>query len=421
MSDEALRYEALAELDGRSVLLGVTGGIAAYKSAELCRLLVRSGASVQVLMTRAAQEFVGAATFAALSARPVATALFDPQQEAQIGHIRAADEAELFVVAPATANALAQFAHGLASDLLSTSYLAYGGPVVLAPAMNVRMWEHPATQDNVALLRRRDAILVGPEAGELACGHVGAGRMAKPSAILEACVAALSPQALRGKKVVISAGPTREAIDSVRFISNRSTGKMGFALAVEAVAQGAEVTLVAGPSALAQPWGVRLLRVSSAAEMAETVFHCAEGADAVIMAAAVADYRPQAVVDGKLKKASWGDAPNIALERTTDILLALGRGRASGDRRPILVGFGAETASGTELERLAETKRAQKGCDLLVANDISRGDAGFGAETNQVLIVAAGRPSQYVALASKRSVARAILARVAELWTASDE
>lgn len=406
------------DLRERRILLVVSGGIAAYKAAELCRLLVRCGARVRVAMTRAAREFVGETTFAALSGQRVATSLFDPEQEGNISHIELADEAELLLVAPATANIIAQMAGGLASDLVTTLYLAFDGPVVLAPAMNVKMWSHAATQRNAACLRERGHLLVGPAAGEMACGHVGAGRMCEATEILLAAGQALTPQELAGRRIVVTAGSTREAIDRVRFIGNRSSGKMGFALAVEAAARGAEVTLVAGPGALAAPPEVTLHRVGTAAEMAQAVLEAAPESDAVVMAAAVADYRPRESAPGKLKKDTWGDQPKLELERTQDILATLGErfGVNAGHAGPVLVGFAAESADQAEtLDALAEEKLRRKGCHMLVANDISAADAGFGSDDNRVVIHDASGGREGVALGPKRRVAARVLVRLAEL------
>ncbi|PID38123.1 MAG: bifunctional phosphopantothenoylcysteine decarboxylase/phosphopantothenate--cysteine ligase CoaBC [Proteobacteria bacterium] len=403
------------DLDNQRVLLAVSGGIAAYKAAEICRLLNRCGAKVQVLMTRAAQKFVGEATFAALSGIGVGTSLWDAQQEATIGHIDAADHADLLVLAPCTANLLASMAHGLAHDMVTTVYLAFAGPVLVAPAMNVQMWAHPATQHNAELLRERGNRFVGPEQGEMACGHVGAGRMAEPQEVLQAAGACLAPQDLRGRRLLVTAGGTREAIDPVRFVANRSTGKMGFAIAAEAAARGAEVTLIAGPTHLPEPWSVEMVRVGSAAEMGNTVDAHLEGKDAIVMAAAVADFTVAQVAAEKLKKESLGDRLTLELVRTRDILASLGERFAGDDRAPLLVGFAAETAPDpATLADLAEAKLARKRCDLLVANDVSANDAGFASDTNRVVLFEQGRPPQEVPLAKKRRVAGRILARVAE-------
>jgi phosphopantothenoylcysteine decarboxylase/phosphopantothenate--cysteine ligase len=395
-----------SDLAGRQVLLGVSGGIAAYKSAELCRLLVRAGARVRVMITAAGRRFVGETTFAALSGQPVATELFDPQQEAQIGHIRLADEAEALVFAPATADLIARLAHGLADDLVTTVYLAFRGPVVVAPAMNVQMWGHPATRANAALLAERGHLLVGPAEGEMACGHVGAGRMAEPGEILEAVARCFAPRDLEGRSVLVSAGPTREGIDPVRYLGNRSSGRMGFALAAEACARGARVTLVHGPTALPAVAGVEAVPVGSAAEMAEAIEQRAGAQDAVVMAAAVADYRPADPAATKLKKGPGGETLTLVLERTADILAALGQ-RA---HRPLLVGFAAET--GGDLEALAREKLQRKGCDLLVANDVAEEDAGFEVETNRVMIVDRDGTCDRLPLLSKREVAGRVIDRI---------
>lgn len=391
-------------LKDRQILLAVSGGIAAYKAAELCRLLVRAQARVNVMMTAAARRFVGQVTFAALSGRPVAFDLFDPQQEAQVGHIQLADEADLLVVAPATANLLAKLCHGIADELVSTVYLAYTGPVLLAPAMNVKMWEHPATQVNVGVLRERGHQLVGPASGELACGHVGAGRMAEPEEILQAAGACLAPQDLAGRTVLVTAGPTHEPVDPVRFIGNRSSGRMGFALAAEAASRGARTRLVAGPTSLSTPYGVERVDVVTAAQMALAVREGVAGADLVLMAAAVADYRPSTPSGTKLKKESLGQQAQLSLSRNDDILAGLGR----LSPRPLLVGFAAETG---ELERVAPAKLAAKGCDLLVANDVSATDAGFEVESNRVTILDSEGGIERLPLLGKREVARLILDR----------
>jgi len=401
------------DLQQRRVLLAVCGGVAAYKAAEFCRLLVRCGAQVQVAMTAAAQHFVGSATFAALSGHAVATELFDPVQEAQIGHIRLADAAELLVVAPATADVLAKLALGLAGDVVTTAYLAFEGPVLLAPAMNVKMWGHPATQQAMQRLRERGHRVVGPESGELACGHVGAGRMSEPETLLDAVWHCLAPQSLAGRRVLVSAGPTREALDPVRYLTNRSSGKMGYALAAEAAARGAAVTLVSGPTALATPLGVRRLDVTSAAELAQAVLELAPQQDAVVMTAAVADFRPVNVATHKLGKEQLGEQPTLTLTRTVDVLAALGAARGAGG--PLLIGFAAET--GIDEARVLG-KLAAKQCDLLVVNDVSRTDAGFDADDNRVVIYDAAGARQALPLLPKREVAGRVLERLVELLAA---
>lgn len=373
-------------LAGRTVVVGVSGGIAAYKSAELVRLLTKAGADVYVVMTDGAQRFITPLTLQTLSGHPVGTDLFDLTQESEIGHISLADRADLLLVAPATANVLAKLSLGLADDLLTTVALACKAPLLVAPAMNVNMWQQPQVQEHANRLRGRGVELCGPEPGELACGWVGAGRMAEPGAIVEQAVAMLaSVRSLAGKRVVISAGPTYEALDPVRFLGNRSSGKMGFALAAAAARSGAQVTLVAGPVALPTPAGVHRIDVESAAEMAAAVLPWVEpgAADIIIMTAAVADFRPAVVAADKLKKASLGGQPQLVLTPTVDILAELGQRRGSR-RQPLLVGFAAETQ---KVEEYAAHKLREKRCDVIVANDVAEAGSGFGTDTNRVTVL----------------------------------
>jgi phosphopantothenoylcysteine decarboxylase/phosphopantothenate--cysteine ligase len=386
----------------------VSGGIAAYKVAEFCRLLVRAGATVQVMMTAAARRFVGEITFSALSGRAVSTDLFDPISEANVGHIHLADMSELMVVAPATANIIAKMSQGIADDLVSTVYLAHQAPVLVAPAMNVNMWNHPATQHNVQTLRQRGHLIVGPAKGDLACGYEGAGRMVEPEQLLQGVGWALAPQDLQGKRILITAGPTHEPLDPVRFIGNRSSGRMGFALAAEARARGGEVLLIAGPVALPTPWDVRRLDVVTAQQMSETVLQHSEKQDVVIMAAAVADYRPQSPAQGKLKKEALGEAPALELRRNEDILRRLGQQAG----RSLLVGFAAETTE--DLDAEAAAKLHSKGCDLIVANNVLAEGAGFEVTTNRVTLYDRQGP-QALPLMGKRRVAEKILDRVVQL------
>lgn len=379
-----------APLSGRCIVLGVTGGIAAYKTPELVRLLVRAGATVHVVMTPAAAQFVTPLALATVSGNPVASELFDLAREAGgsgISHIDLADRADLLLVAPATADVLARLSLGLADDLLTTIALACRAPVLLAPAMNVNMWQHAAVQEHVARLSARGAQLCGPEAGELACGWVGPGRMSEPSEIVARVTALLAPgaSALRGRRVLISAGPTYEAIDPVRFIGNRSSGKMGFALATEAARRGAEVILVAGPVSLPTPAGVTRVDVESAAQLADAVLGAVAqgGLDAVVMTAAVADFRPANVAAQKLKKGAHGAGLSVQLEPTLDVLAELGRRRGEA-RRPLLVGFAAETQ---DVVSYARGKLIAKGCDVVVANDVSEPGSGFGADENRVTVL----------------------------------
>ncbi len=395
-------------LRGARVVLGVSGGIAAYKAAELTRLLIKADATVQAVMTRAAQEFVGAATFQALTGKPVFTDLFDLGQESQIGHIQVADGADLVVIAPATANTIARMSAGLADDALGAVVLATRAPLLLAPSMNVNMWQNPVTQHNLQRLIDRGMRTVGPGSGFLACNWIGPGRMAEPADIVEAAIRVLTPQDLAGVTIAISAGPTREPVDPVRYLSNRSSGKMGYALATAAARRGATVRLVSGPVDLATPHGVDRIDAETAAAMNAAVTDVAAGADVVIMAAAIADFRPANPAGGKLKKHALGDAPSLALERTTDVLAGLGQRRGSA-RRPLLVGFAAET---DDVVAEARRKLDTKSCDLVVANDVSQPDAGFSVDTNRVVIVSR-EAAEPLELASKLSVAHAILDRAA--------
>ncbi len=366
-------------LAGRRVLLGVCGGIAVYKVAGWVRELVRDGAEVTVVMTAAAQRFVGPLTFAALSGRRVECAMFEADSGRAMEHIRLAREAELVLVAPATANSLARFAHGLADDLLAAILLATRAPVLLCPSMNSDMFSHPATQDNLARLAAWGYHLVTPASGELACGEEGPGRLPEWDPVREQVVTLLSPQDLRGRTVLISAGPTREALDPARFLSNRSSGRMGYALARTARRRGAAVRLVSGPTALPDPPGVSVTRVTSGAEMATEVLRQAAGVDVVAMAAAVADFRPRQAAAHKVKKGAA--ALNLSLERTQDILGQLGE---QPQPRPLLLGFAAESR-----DHLAEGRRKlkEKNLDCIAVNDIGGQTTGFECETNQVTLI----------------------------------
>lgn len=396
-------------LAGKRVVLGVAGGIAAYKAVELVRLLVKAEATVQVVMTARAREFVGPLTFQALSGRPVFSDLFSLTQESDIGHIEAADGADLVIIAPATATTIARLAAGLANDALAAVVLATTAPVLLAPSMNVNMWNDPITQRNVRqLVDVAGMRTVGPGSGFLACQWIGPGRLAEPADILEAAVRVLTPPDLNGRRIVVSAGPTREPLDPVRFLGNRSSGRMGYAIALAAARRGAEVTLISGPTSLEAPLGVDLERVTTAAEMATAVTRAAATADAVVMAAAIADYTPLAPAAHKIKKSDR--APSLELTRTVDVLASLGASRGT-NVRPVLIGFAAETEDVVENAR---AKLASKPCDLVVANDVSQADAGFEVDTNRVILVdAAGE--QALALATKLEIGHAILDRVAAL------
>lgn len=387
---------------GRRVLLGVTGGIAAYKACILTRLLRLRGAQVRVVMTRSAERFVGPATFAALSDHRVYTDLFD--EEPGVLHIRLAHEADVVVVAPATANVIAKLAFGIADDLLTSTLLEAPGPLVLAPAMHSGMWENDATRSNVATLVERGARIVGPARGSLAAGDEGIGRMSEPEEILAAVEELLARgRDLAGRRVVVTAGPTWEPIDPVRFIGNRSTGKMGFAVAAEAFARGADVTLVVGPGTVEPPEGPAVVHVTTAEEMRDAVLRVAEGADAVVMAAAVADFRPESASGSKIKKE--GGAPELRLVPTPDILAELG---ARGGEC-VLVGFAAET---DDLESNARAKLERKHLDLIVANDVSAEATGFQHDTNAVTLFAVGEPAVTLPLADKRTIAAGVLDRI---------
>lgn len=362
------------------VLLAVCGGIAAYKACEVLRGLQRAGCEVRVTMTEDATRFVGAATFEALSGAPVATSLYEYPGSA-IPHIALAEWADAAVVVPATANVLAKMACGIADDCLTTTLLACACPVLVAPGMNVHMWRNVATQANVSTLRERGVRFAGPDSGRLACGDVGEGKLADVGEIVAAALALLAPRDLAGLRVLVNAGPTHEAIDPVRYIANRSTGKMGYAIAEAAARRGAEVTLVSGPTSLPTPAGVRRVDVESAAQMHDAMLAEFAAADAAICSAAVADYAPAAPADHKLKK-SREHLDAIALTETADILADLCA--AKGERT--VVGFAAET---DDLLAHAREKLTHKGADLIVANDVSRPESTFGADTNRVALVSA--------------------------------
>lgn len=392
-------------LKDKRIVLGVSGGIAAYKACELVSRLKKRGAQVRVVLTKHACEFVQPLTFETLSGNPAYTDAFDRKFE--IEHVALAKWADAVVIAPATANILAKLAAGIADDLLSTTLLAATAPVLVAPAMNTAMWKHPATQANLATLRSRNVHFVGPESGHLACGDEDIGRMSEPEQIVEALDAMLeSVQDLAGRRVLVTAGPTVERIDPVRFITNRSTGKMGYAIAEAAAARGAFVTLVSGPVVLSAPEGVEVVRVESSDELCRAVLSHAPDADAVIQAAAPADYTPETVADHKIKKT--GGELTLKLRPTTDIAAALGERKRPGQ---VLVAFAAET---DDLVENARGKLARKNADLVVANDVTRPGAGFGTDTNIVTLVTADAQEELPML-TKRQTADAILDRVRAL------
>ena len=379
------------------VLLGVTGGIAAYKACELCRLLVKDGHDVVPLVTSGAERFVTAETFRALARRP-------PAEDVYV-HLTRAD---LLVVAPCTANTLAKLAYGLADNVLTEAALAHRGPVLVAPAMNPRMWSHPATRRNAETLRARGVVLVGPDEGETAEGELGVGRMAEPEEILRAvCDVLAGSGPLRGKRVLVSAGGTREPLDAVRYVGNRSSGRMGVAIAAEAHRRGADVTVLAANLAVAVPPGVDLVETPTAADLEQEAIARAAGADVVIMAAAVADFRPAEALAAKRPKdaAMW----TLELEPTTDVLAALGRTRRNGQ---VLVGFAAET--GDDRVARAREKLDRKGVDLVVCNDVARGDIGFDAPDNEVTLVSASG-ERMLPKAPKDEIAAALLDEVEKL------
>ena len=396
----------MAELTGKNVIIGVTGGIAAYKVAELARMLVKSGAGVKVIMTSAAQQFVTPLTFRTITGNPVATSMWsDPASP--LPHISLSEEADLILVAPATANIIAKYAQGVADDLLSTTLLAAKGTVVVAPAMNTRMYLHPSTQKNLDALGERGVVVIDPGEGELACGDEGIGRMAEPSEIMEVLERELKHASdFAGKRVVVTAGATREHIDPVRFISNPSTGRMGFAIADRAYRRGAEVVLVSGPTDLPCPAGAKLVTVVSAAEMKQAVMDNLPGTDTLIMTAAVADFRPAARMPKKIKKRDG--VPEIELERTEDIIGEVQKVRG----KCLVVGFAAET---DDVVENARKKLAEKGMDLIVANKVGKPDSGFAADTNMAALIGIGDEDVELAMMSKSELAELVLDRVAEM------
>jgi phosphopantothenoylcysteine decarboxylase/phosphopantothenate--cysteine ligase len=423
----------MSNLEGRLVLLGVTGSIAAYKSAELCRALTAAGADVQTLMSRSAQAFIGALTLETLTRRRPMTDPLELLPDQRIGHIVAADSADLILVAPATARWLGAMAAGLADDVITATCLASAAPVVVCPAMDGEMWNHPATKRNVETLRGFGYTIVEPESGPLASGQSGVGRLAEPATILAAVEKALEGRPIRqpdpaqrppvlmpqptsdlaGWRIVISAGGTAEAIDPVRYIGNRSTGKMGVAIAEAALARGAQVTLIHGMTSVPLPAGAHLVHAPSAAEMREAVLAALEDADALVMAAAVADFRPKKTAQTKI--ARDGAGLTLELEPTSDILAeAVQTARQRGGHQPVIVGFAAETGS---LDRAA-AKAARKGVDLMVANDVAEEGSGFGTDTNRVTVIEPDGPTEAWPQMSKRQVADRLLDRLVGLRSA---
>ncbi len=395
-------------LAGKRIVLGVTGGIAAYKAVEVCRRLVDAGAHVIPVMTEGAEHFIGRTTLSALASEPVQTSLWD--EASPIPHTLLGQNADLILVAPATARLLGAYAAGLSTDLLTNTLLATRAPVVVCPAMHTEMWEHPAVVDNVATLRRRGVVIVEPDEGRLAGGDIGKGRLASPERIVAAVERVLGPGDLLGRHVVVSAGGTREPIDAVRVIANRSSGKQGYAIAAAAVQRGATVTIVSTVD-LPVPAGAEVRSVETAAQMQAAMHELSQVADVVVMAAAVADFRPVAAASGKIKKD--GGVPQILLEPTPDILAALGAAKRPGQ---VLVGFAAET---DDLIANAAGKLQRKNLDLIVANDVSAPGVGFQHDTNAVTILAADGSSLEVPLSDKSSIAHAVLDSVCQTLASS--
>ncbi|WP_217522791.1 bifunctional phosphopantothenoylcysteine decarboxylase/phosphopantothenate--cysteine ligase CoaBC [Vibrio metschnikovii] len=389
-------------LAGKHILLGISGGIAAYKCAELTRRLRERGAEVRVVMTHAAKEFITPLTMQAVSGYPVADSLLDPAAEASMGHIELAKWADLVLLAPATADLIARLAAGMGNDLLTTVVLATDAPVVISPAMNQQMYRNQATQDNIATLVRRGVSVWGPAAGEQACGDVGPGRMLEPLELVERCDAFFAPKPLLGKKLLLTAGPTREALDPVRYITNHSSGKMGFAIADAAATLGAEVTLISGPVTLTTPAKVKRINVQSALEMHAAVMDHAQQHDIFIGCAAVADYRPDVVAEEKIKKNEQSDTLCITMVKNPDIVASVA---ALTERRPFTVGFAAETQ---DVEKYALGKLTKKKLDMICANDVSISGQGFDSNDN-ALMVYWSNGQHALPLSSKRELAQALM------------
>jgi len=398
-------------LTNRNILLGVTGGIAAYKSAELIRLLTKAGASVRVVLTAGGAEFITPLTLQALSGNPVHQSLLDPDAEQGMGHIELARWADLILVAPASADFMARLSHGLANDLLTTLCLASEAPICLAPAMNQAMWRDVRTQANTALLLQQGVRLFGPGAGEQACGDIGPGRMLEPQEIARLASEVFATPLLAGKRVCITAGPTREALDPVRYISNHSSGKMGYALASAAAQAGAEVILISGPVALSTPAGVRRIDVESAEQMLAASLELAAGSDLFIGAAAVADYRPVAIADQKIKKGQE-ELMELRLVKNPDIIAQV----ATLSARPFTVGFAAETEN---VLGHARSKLERKSLDLVIANDVSRAEIGFNADENEVTLVSA-QGDFHLPRRAKHSLAQELIQHISRLMEQHD-
>jgi len=390
-------------IEKKNIILGVSGGIAAYKSVELLRLLVKQGANVRVMMTKNAQWFVGPLTFEALSGQPVCTDLFERNDDASIRHIQWAEAADAVVIAPATANIIGKLSCGIADDALSTFMLAVTCPVIVCPSMNTHMFESRALQRNLETLRADGHFIIDPESGTLACGTTGPGRLPEPEDIVDRIANYLSTKDLKDKKILVTSGPTRESVDPVRFISNPSSGKMGFAVARAAEYRGGEVTLITGPTHLPDPNNVKVIRIQTAREMAQAVFENMEDSDIIIKTAAVSDYRPKDPSTQKIKKEK-GELV-LYLERTQDILKEIGRRKMN----QILVGFAAETEN---LEQHAETKRVEKNLDIIVGNIVGEPSSGFGADTNKVTLFYKDGTKEPLPMMEKDAVAHILLDRI---------
>ena len=398
----------MGALEGKTVVLGVTGGIAAYKSCEVVSRLRKQGAQVFVIMTKNACQFVAPMTFETLSNNPCVNDTFERPERWEVEHVALAKKADLFLIAPATANIMAKMAHGIADDMLSTTVLATKAPVLLAPAMNTGMWTNEVTQENLRILKARGVMTIGPEGGLLACGDVGAGRMSEPVDIVSRCVELLSVQHdLEGLRVLVTAGPTREPLDPVRFITNRSSGKMGYAIAEAAQKRGAHVTLVSGPVSIAAPGGVAMVSVQSTEDLLQQMTELAPQQDIIIQAAAPADYRAETVAPQKMKK-NGNKGLTLKLVPTPDVARAVGELK---QKDQTLVGFAAETEN---LADNAQKKLDSKNLDMIVANDVTKPGAGFDVDTNIAMLITRGKQTE-LPLMSKRALADAILDRVLEL------